>query len=468
MNPERRNVFRNMRGSSGGPDDGAQRPRRPVVTGNDPYAQARRPEPIRTPVQAAPERSEPAMGPIQPARPKTIKFGWLAAILVLFALIAGPAWFFMGRNKADAPGTNTGTQTAAIPKDTIRLLATGDFIAHDSVNAAAQKGDAYNYLPLMSDFPAIFKQADIRFCNDPILNGGKALGIAGYPYFNSPTEFVTDMGKLGCNLVNTASNHSFDFTQKNIDASVDAWNGVPNMLAVAGQNKSAAERDAVHTFSVKGVKMAFLAYTTYLNNTAEANDYGVNQFSEAFAARQIEEAKAQGVEFIIVSMRWGTEYSSEVTAKQRATSQWLSDQGVQLVLGHGPHVLQSVQQLTGSGGTKTTVWYSLGNFLNSQIPPETLFNGLAVMDIDIKTKELKHIRYLPIYMHYEWSADDAKAERTNNRTNLHLYLLENATQAMLDKQQLDTTVAAQKQRITDTLGGDGVSIPLITSKQLAD
>ena len=349
---------------------------------------------------------------------------------------------------------------------TISFLATGDFIAHASVNAAAKQSDgSYKYIPLMNDFPAIFQKADIRFCNDPILNGGASLGITGYPKFNSPTDFVADMGSMGCNLVNTASNHSFDFSQANITNSVDAWSKVPNTLAVAGENRSQAEHDTVHYFTVKGVKFAFLAYTTYINSDSPVqNSYGVNVFSKDFAGQQIAEAKQNGAQVIIASMRWGTEYATSVNAEQKADAQWLADQGVALVLGHGTHELQPVQELTGSAGNKTLVWYGLGNFINTQEPPETLFNGLALMDIDIKTKQITNVRYLPIYMHYEWTAAQAAADNTNARTHVHLYLLEDATQAMIDAQQLKTTVAAQKERIQSTLNANGLNIPLITSK----
>lgn len=364
---------------------------------------------------------------------------------------------------AEAPRTETTTTEAEKVDDTtIRLLATGDFIAHDSVNSAAKQGDgSYDYLPLMADFADIFRQADIRFCNDPILNGGAQFGITGYPVFNSPTEFVTDMGKLGCNLVNTASNHSFDKTQAEISASVAAWESVPNMLAVAGQNSSQAAHDRVSYFTVKGVKFAFVAYTTYTNRPL-ANNYGVTFFSQDLAKQQIGEAKQNGAEIIIASMRWGTEYSPNVNAMQKQNAQFLADQGVSLILGHGPHVLQSAQELTGSGGNKTVVWYSLGNFLNTQIPPETLFNGLATVDFDSKTKQITKLQYVPIYMHYEWTAAQAKAENLSARKNLHLYFLEDATDAMLQSNALSTTVEAQKQRISGTLSQNGLTIPLIS------
>ncbi len=406
-----------------------------------------------------------------PQKPRRFKKLLIAAVPLILLLGFTVYWLMRPARLATdgasgSVGSSPAKQTAA--PTSIRLIATGDWIAHDSINAAAKQADgSYNYLPLVNDFKTILQTADIRFCNDPILNGGESLGISGYPKFNSPTEFVTDMGKLGCNVVNSASNHSFDFTQANIDNSVKAWAAVPNMLAVAGENQNQQQHDTVHTFTVKGLKFAFLAYSTYSNVDAPPlNNYGVNVFSQAFAASQIAQAKVDGAQFIIVSIRWGTEYTTTVNAEQQADAQFLASQGVNLVLGHGSHELQPVQKVTGSSGNQTVVWYSIGNFLNTQEPPETLFNGLPIIDIDIKSHQITNMRFLPTYMHYEWTAAAAAADNISTRHTLHMYLLENATQSMLDAQQLHTTIAAQQQRLTSTLSADGLTIPLITSKQL--
>jgi hypothetical protein len=240
------------------------------------------------------------------------------------------------------------------------------------------------------------------------------------------------------------------------------------MLAVSGENKTQAQHDAVSYFTMKGVKFAYLAYTTYSNSDAPTlNNYGVNVFNKDFASSQIKTAKANGAKIVIASMRWGTEYSTAVNAEQTADAQFLADQGVSLILGHGSHELQTVNQLTGSSGNKTVVWYSLGNYINTQEPPETLFNGIAFMDFSAKTGEVSNLQYLPIYMHYEWTPAQQAADNTNARTAVKMYLLDNATQAMLDNQQLKTTLAAQKQRLIDTLGQDGQQVKMVTAAQLA-
>lgn len=368
------------------------------------------------------------------------KLGSLAVII----LVTAAAWQLWPKN--DAP-EQPSRQAVANPD--ITLLAAGDFIAHDSINMAAKQPDGgYNYLPLMDTFTPIFNQYDIRFCSDGVLNGGTQFGVSGYPKFNSPTEFVDGMTKVGCNLVANGTNHSFDRDQSVINATADAWARQPNMLAAVGLNRNKQDQQKVHVFTVKNTKVAFLAYTTYLNQDAPAqNDYGVNVFSEDFAKSQIAEAKKQGAQIIIVSMRWGTEFSSQVNELQRKDASFLAAQGVSLILGHGPHVVQPVEKIA-----DTTVWYSLGNFLNTQLQPETVFGGLAQITFNTKTHKITKQSFLPVYAHYEWTADQAAKEDLLTRKNVKMYLLKDTTQSLIDKQQLKTSVDAERQRLQTIVG----------------
>ena len=94
--------------------------------------------------------------------------------------------------------------------------------------------------------------------------------------------------------------------------------GKPNMLAAVGLNKNKQDQQKCMSLWLKIPRSHFWPTTTYLNQDAPAqNDYGVNVFSEDFAKSQIAEAKKQGAQIIIVSMRWGTEFSSQVNELQR-------------------------------------------------------------------------------------------------------------------------------------------------------
>ncbi len=413
-------------------------------------------------------------GPTLPPK-KSHKKLIIVIMLVLFVfLISGVLWWFRERNSASrqtasTPAVSNSANTnnkGANNKSRIRLIATGDFVFHDALNLNAKTSDgSYDYLQFMSDFKPVFEKADIRFCNQVTLIGGAKYGISGYPKFNAPLEAVSDMSSLGCNLINMASNHSFNKNQDVIDSNVDAWEGQQNILAAAGQNRSLAERNKVHYFTVDGVKFAFLAYTTYINTDSPAqNNYGVTVYSRALANKQISEAKTNGAQVIIASMRWGTEYTATPNAAQKTEAQYLADQGVELILGHGTHILQPVDTLTGKSGNKTVVWYGLGNFLNMQVEPEGLFNGIAVIDFDPATHQITNQGFLPFFMSYTWTAAQKKADDTNSRKNPRMYTFDKVTQEMIDAEQQDTTLDTQTQRLKNTLNKH-VEVPLLSLDQ---
>lgn len=346
---------------------------------------------------------------------------------------------------------------------TIRMIASGDELPHDAVNKNAKTADGYDYKQFFSEVQPIFDKADIRFCNQEVPSAAPSAGpVSGYPVFNAPSAFSKDLSAVGCNVINTATNHSNDKHQAGIDATQNEWDKLPK-LAVAGGNRSQAEQDKVRYFTLKGVKFAFLAYN-YQSNDNNLTSYGVNMFSEDLIKKQLVEAKQNGA-YTLVSMHWGTEDSPGIDANQEKWSKFLADNGADIVLGTGPHVLEPVKKLPKTDGGETLVWYSLGNMLNTQLDNGGLFNGFAVMDFTVvKSKPiLKSISFLPTYMHYEWTAQQKAAQDLLARKNLKIYPLDKAAEP-LAKSQNNTTVQEQEERIKKTLN-TYTEVPIIKSNQ---
>ena len=356
--------------------------------------------------------------------------------------------------------TNGSSRSKSTSPNTVRLIATGDTIAHDALNAQAlQRDGTYDYYQFMKPLQPYFDNADVKFCNQAVPGGGAQFGIKGYPVFNSPLEVVHDLHKIGCNVVNTGTNHTFDGGQEVIDAELNEWDKQPDMLAVAGANRSTAEQQSIRFFSVKGVRFAFLSYSTY-SNTPPLNSYGLNMYDDAVAEAQISAARVRA-DIVLVSMRWGTEYSPDVNTQQEQISQRLASWGADVVLGHGPHVLEPVKTLDGKDGRKTLVWYSLGNFLNAQIPVEALVGGIAVMDVNIGTKKIEAPAFLPIYMHYEWTVEQKAQEDLLARKNFTMVPLDQASE-LLARSQNNTTVQDQTARL-ESLLNRYTSVKMLTS-----
>lgn len=343
--------------------------------------------------------------------------------------------------------------------ETIRLLATGDMIPHDTINKNAKKADgSYDYTALMAGMKPYFDKGDINFCNQPTLAGGEAFGISGYPIFNSPIAFPRGIEEVGCNLINLGSNHTNDKDQALINATVAAWDN-RDIFAVAGANRSKKEQNKQRIFEVKGLKFGFVAYTDY-TNIPFRNSYGVNNYSDELAREQIAAIK-DSVDFVIVSMRWGTEYSHQITQRQDQVAQKLADYGADIILGHGSHYLQPVKKIKSSDGREVIVWFSLGNFLNAQLGVDSLIGGFASMRINADSKKITEIGFMPVYQHYEWTAQQKATEDLLARHNFIMVPLDKA-EALLAASQLETTVEEQMNKITQLLN-TYKDVPIIAS-----
>lgn len=418
-------------------------------------------QPEDSPTTAADLLADLPPAPGRSARLKHKPVFLVALVLILAGLGVGGyfAWQAYGSSSGQS---DDGDAVADVESpQSLTIVGTGDMIAHDAINLRAETEDGYDYLQMMKGMRPYFEAADVRFCNQAVLGGGSEFGISGYPVFNSPTEFARDMAAVGCNVINTGTNHTNDKEQEVIDASVAAWDDLNGVLAVAGANRSEEELQAVSYFELHSVKFAFVSYTTY-SNVPNRSEYSLTTFQEDLVARQLSEAREQA-DIVMVSMRWGTEYADEINVEQTNQSQFLADQGADIVFGHGPHVLQPVEKLSGQDGRDTYVWYSLGNFLNSQLETETLTSIFAVLEVDIDTKSITEIGYLPVYMHYEWTEEQKVNDEFLARDNFAMFLLEEA-QEPLSRSLLGTTVEEQQARIEEVLNRYQ-EVPLMTKDQ---
>jgi poly-gamma-glutamate synthesis protein (capsule biosynthesis protein) len=362
------------------------------------------------------------------------------------------AWkVFTSHNRiveAPQPSNNAPVEQTSEPTK-IRLTAVGDMLAHDSINLAAKTEAGYDYSPLFTEVQSYLSSGDVTYCNQEGPSAGEELGISGYPTFNAPKEFSRDIQKAGCNIVNLANNHIGDKGQTGIDLTLSNWETL-KPLAFTGANRSPQEQAQPKYFEVNGIKFAFIAFTD-LSNNKTLDPFSVNMFSNDLIEQLAQEA-SKNADFVIASAHWGIEDSSKVSPSQKGWAQAMADSGVDLILGEGPHVLQPVEVIKTESGREVPVWYSLGNFLSTQLTAEQLVGGIAVMDFDIEGQKLKlsNMSFLPTYMHYEWTPEQAAAEDLLARTNLKLLPLANSAE-FLAKSQLGTTVEAQSARVTEVL-----------------
>lgn len=268
------------------------------------------------------------------------------------------------------------------------LIAVGDVLIHESVYKDAYKNGKYDFSNMFTHIKPILSKYDLKFCNQESTIGGSVLGISGYPSFNSPDEIGDEIVNLGFNLISLANNHALDKGEDAILYSNSYWKS--KNVITAGSYSNIEERENIKTYEQNGIRYAFLAYTTSSNGYVNKN-YLVNMYDATKVKNDIEKIKNQ-VDVIIVSMHWGVEYTHTPTTKQKEIANYLSSLGVNLIIGHHPHVVQPVEYVN-----DTLVIYSLGNFISNQLSID-LDKGIGLMvGMDIILNEDGSIKFDNLY-----------------------------------------------------------------------
>ena len=292
-------------------------------------------------------------------------------------------------NNKELDNENTEVEESVVVKEPkeykARLIMVGDALIHWGVyNDAKQADGTYDFKPMLADFKKISSKYDLAYYNQETVLGGASLGYSSYPRFNSPQEVGDAFIDAGFNMVSLATNHTMDKGEQGVLNSVDYWKQHPG-VAASGQWSSEEERteSVAKVYEINNIKYAFISYTIWNNGlpTPYGKSYLNNEYSEEKAAADIASVRDK-VDFVIVAMHWGTEYAFRVDYKQEEIAEYLSNLGVDLIIGAHPHVVQTVEYINNN---KTFVIYSLGNFISDQDDVDN-FTGLA-MEVTLK----KHI-----------------------------------------------------------------------------
>jgi len=279
-------------------------------------------------------------------------------------------------------------------KKSMSLVMVGDVLTHDSVLTDALKEDgSYDFTSMFTDVKSLIKDYDLKYLNQESIIGGPSFKYSGYPTFNAPDSIGDNLIDTGFNIFGLANNHAYDKGEDAILYSNKYWSSKD--VITAGTYSSKDERDDIKVYEKNGIKYAFLAYTTSLNGYTLSSDksYLVNVYSDALVKDDVDKIKDK-VDVVIVAMHWGDEYTNTPTNSEKKIAQYLSELGVDLVIGTHPHVVQPIEYVG-----ETLVIYSLGNFISNQLviglnPAIGLMVGVDITvdgddtKISIKEKEL--------------------------------------------------------------------------------
>ena len=288
--------------------------------------------------------------------------------------------------EAEAPRFQLATVFDSEPASTsATLMMVGDMLIHTSVwKSGARPDGTYNYDHFFANLADEFSGADISMVNQETILGGTEHGLEDFPYFNSPQELGDAEVKAGVDVAVSATNHALDHGFDGICWTLDYWHGTHPEVVVPGI--AATEEEALEPKVVErnGIKVAIVSYTEITNLLSPPADkrWCLNILRDADIAADVARAREAGADIVVACPHWGTEY---VYRPDDAQPRWASDfvdAGVDAIIGTHPHVLQPVELLEGPDGRRVPVFWSLGNFVSSQIEKPRMVGGMAKLTFE--------------------------------------------------------------------------------------
>jgi hypothetical protein len=285
-------------------------------------------------------------------------------------------------------------------------------------------------------------QADVLFGNcencfsDPTVDLPYKAG-----WFHTDRSCISLLASAGFDAVGCANNVTYG--EAAICESLECLDGAGIQHAGAGKNREAARRPAL--VQKNGITFGFLSYTSVFQpfgHAATENAAGVATIKghtayrpgrralempgalpeietwadeeELDAMRQDISALKSQADVVVQSCHWGVSSSTEVTAYQRQIAHAAIAAGVDIIIGHHPHVIQGVEIISGK-----PVFYSLGNFVFGWEKMQSKHRAGLVVECDTSDGHWTAIRALPIWRDEDGAAFIPEADSEEGKSVLH-------------------------------------------------
>ena len=258
-------------------------------------------------------------------------------------------------------------QSSNVSKSNVTLFFTGDVMLGRGVDS------------ILSDGGNVFQNVKSLFKN----SDGAIINLEG-PFTSSSSNFKQSI-PLKANpsyahvlkdnnivVACLANNHIMDYGSKGLSDTISSLKSSGVNYTGAGENLEQATQPVY--LNVKGRKIAVL---NFMDNTtfttfgasempaATTNSSGYAPADWSMIKNRIDEAKNNSDATVVV-FHYGNEYSTSPNTYQIELSHKCIDEGVDMVIGSHPHVIQKVESYNGK-----PIFYSLGNFVFDQSNPDT-------------------------------------------------------------------------------------------------
>lgn len=329
----------------------------------------------------------------------------IAAAVVL--ITCGVLIFSLARrpSQPDTPSTGntqqtspSGTQeeTAPSPTTTIHYVAAGDLNINDATVSSG--GPSYVYTDAFLDVAHLLADGDITTINFEGTLSGEPYGSS----FSAPQSMATALQKAGVDLVQMANSFSINKGLSGLAASIESVRSAGmEPLGVYATNADFKAGKGYTTRTVKGIKLAFVAFTKGMDGMAlpVGSENCVNVLYSDYDSvyQNVNTEKITSVlsavskekpDLTIALLHWGSEFNNTISDSQKQIVDLMQANGVDAIIGTHSHY---VQKISFDESTGQLVAYSLGDFFSNPIRAGSEYSILLDLEItkDNKTGKTK-------------------------------------------------------------------------------
>jgi len=317
-------------------------------------------------------------------------------VSVMLMAIMGVTGFLFGRRLLDdMPLTDAGyieqeepvvvSEVEEIPTlqpTQIKLLMAGDVIMNDAVvQSGLKESGAYGFDHLFSHLTSELSGFDLRLVDQETGLAGSKFGFGAWMPLNAPQELGRAEVSAGFNVILRATDHTLDNGTEGIHNELAWWESEYPNLPLPGIAEPDPETNPnlsdyvndVYIYEKEGLKIAVLNHSTLI---PEESQGVVSPLTEEKIVADVRKARTAGAELIVACPHWGVENETEPNEEEQNFARIYADNGVDVIIGTHPRVLQRAEVLEGPDGHKTVCYYSLGCLVSS-LYSQNFLGGLA-------------------------------------------------------------------------------------------
>jgi poly-gamma-glutamate capsule biosynthesis protein CapA/YwtB (metallophosphatase superfamily) len=249
----------------------------------------------------------------------------------------------------------------------ITLAFVGDIMFDRGVKYHVYKDFSGDYSQLFTKVAEKLSTYDFLFGNLEGPVSDKGIDEGGIYSFRMEPQTIPVLKAVGFDVLSIANNHIFNWGQAAFTDTLERL--------TAGGIKYAGEAQV----NVSGINITVLGFSEFPAK-------GIAVISDENVINSVKKARLNS-DLVVVSFHFGEEYQKLPNAYQEKYARLAIDSGADLIIGHHPHVVQTLEMYNGS-----YIIYSLGNFIFDQyFSADTMSGGLLEVKVNTRTKKVENV-----------------------------------------------------------------------------